>query len=105
MATWTPLGKASDFPPGTQVGLTVGDKPLVLINLDGQFVVISNVCPHAGMPLEDGEVRHGKITCPYHGYTFCLDTGRNADFPNDEPPVRKYPTRVENGELQVQIEA
>ncbi len=33
-------------------------------------------CPHLGGPLAQTDLRDGAVTCPWHGYTFDLETGR-----------------------------
>ncbi len=42
----------------------------------GQLTVTDAACPHNGGPLADGIVRNGAITCPWHWYSFDLETGR-----------------------------
>ena len=45
-----------------------------LIAVDGQLKAHSTTCPHILGPL-DSEVVDNKITCPWHGYQFDLDSG------------------------------
>ena len=97
MSKWIDISGASDCPAGGKICLKVVDKPIVLINLDGKFLALANVCPHAGMPLGDGEVRGKVLVCPYHGYAYNVETGANIDFPTEELPVRTYPARVTGG--------
>jgi nitrite reductase/ring-hydroxylating ferredoxin subunit len=33
------------------------------------------VCPHRGLPLDNGVIRGATITCPFHGRTFDLRDG------------------------------
>ncbi len=103
MSTWIDLGPASDFPPGCKVCTKVEGKAVVVINTAGQLYAISNVCPHAGLPLGDGEVAGKVITCPYHGYTYNIETGCNIDFPRDEPPVPRYPIRITNDRVEIDL--
>ncbi len=103
MSTWIDLGPESDFPPGAKVCTEAQRKKIVVINVDGQFFAISNVCPHAGLPLGDGEVSGKVITCPYHGYTYNIETGCNIDFPREEPPVPRYAVRVVDGRVQIEL--
>jgi len=88
MAKWIDLGPIDDIPAGEPVCKTAGEQQIVIIKQDGALHALANRCPHAGLPLEDGEVRGRVITCPFHGYTFDMQSGRNVDFPHDEPPAK-----------------
>lgn len=104
MAKWHDIGPAEDFPEGTHVCATVGEKSIVIVHVDGEMHALADHCPHAGKPLGMGELRGCKIVCPFHGYTYHVKTGRNVEFPYDEPPVRKYPLRISENIVQVQVE-
>ena len=105
MAKWLDIGTTGDFPEGAHVYTTAGEKGIVIARVEGELHALANVCPHAGKPLGMGELRGCKLTCPFHGYTYNIKTGRNVDFPYDEPPVKKYPLRVQDDTVQVQIES
>src|SRR5438046_1091986 len=92
MAKWVEVGTAAELQPGQRVCVTMEGRSLAVFNLDGALVAIANVCPHAGMPLAEGELRGTVLTCPYHGYTYNLKTGKNVDYADDEP-VHKYAVR------------
>lgn len=103
MANWIDLMPEADLPEGGQRCTEADERALVVCRIGGAIYVFDNVCPHAGLPLGDGEVTGHVITCPYHGYTYDVRNGRNIDFPHEEPPVRTYPSRIENGMIQVQV--
>ncbi|MFI4859971.1 MAG: Rieske (2Fe-2S) protein [Phycisphaerales bacterium JB063] len=95
----------ADLPPGGRVCTQANGRPIVVFNLNGQLHAIANVCPHAGRPLDEGEL-HGKVlTCPYHGYHFNIATGVNLDFPDIEPPVATFAARFNGGTLEVDDQA
>jgi nitrite reductase/ring-hydroxylating ferredoxin subunit len=104
MANWIDLGPVTDFPDGQHVCTEASGQPLVVCQLDGQFYVLRNVCPHAGKPLGEGERRGEILVCPYHGFAYHLKTGRNADWPYDEPPCRTYAAAATDGRLYVNVE-
>lgn len=103
MPDWTEIADETDLPVGGRICTHVQGKALVVINVDGTPYAISNQCPHAGRPLEEGEVRGVTITCPYHGYAYNLKNGKNLDYPEYEPPVPTYPVRIESGKVQVSL--
>ncbi len=100
---WLDIGPVTGFRANDQQCLNVGRLSLVLLRVDGHWYAIENRCPHAGLPLGDGERRGMTLTCPYHGYTYHIGTGRNIDFPDVEPPVRTFPVQVVEGRLQVRV--
>lgn len=71
---------AGDFVPGQRRVVDIGDYDEVLVlNLDGEFYAINNVCPHAGAALERGMVKDGVLFCPLHHWGFHLNTGQSID--------------------------
>ncbi|XAL98536.1 Rieske (2Fe-2S) protein [Phycisphaeraceae bacterium D3-23] len=91
----------ADLPPGGRVCTAVNGRAVVVFNLDGTLHAIANTCPHAGRPLEVGELRGKVITCPFHGYAFNIATGVNIDFPDIEPPVPAFAARFKDGKLEI----
>ena len=104
MPQWIDVGPVEEFPPGVQACTKAEERQVVVFNIDGEMRAILNTCPHAGLPLADTERRGKVITCPFHGYAYHLDTGRNLDYPDIEPPVRTFPVRIEGGRVEVDVE-
>lgn len=104
MAKWIELGPEADFPRGSQKSTNTQGVPITVFNIEGLYLAIVNVCPHAGLPLGGGERCGTTITCPFHGYTYNLQTGKNIDFPDAEEPVKTVPARVEDGKVQVDLD-
>ena len=72
----------------------VANDPVVLINLDGSFYALSDVCTHQDASLSDGEVVGDEIECPLHGGAFEIKTGLPANFPV-VVPVETFDVKVE----------
>lgn len=68
---------------------------------DGNVFVIDNACPHAGGNLSAGEVNKGIVTCPWHHWQFDLRSGVCTD--SAAARVQKYPARVRNGWVEIQL--
>ena len=68
---------------------------------DGQFQVLSAICPHMGCSV-GWQTSQGKFVCPCHGGQFASD-GRHLAGP---PPrgLDNLRTQVKDGKLQVQFE-
>lgn len=65
-----------------------GKHRYVLNRWQDKWLVYNAVCPHRLGPLEASEIDHqGRVTCPWHGYQFDVETGKScgkgiADLPN-----------------------
>lgn len=105
MTKWIDLGSADDFIDGEHVCAVADGRPVIVCRVQDEFHVVRNECPHAGMPLGDGDLRGHVITCPYHGYAYNVRNGRNIDWPEDEPPVQTFPVRVVDGRVQIEVNA
>ncbi|WP_428389314.1 Rieske (2Fe-2S) protein [Mucisphaera sp.] len=103
MANWTEVGPAADYPESCQSACRVAETPVVVFRIDGKLHAIENICPHAGLPLDQGERQGLVITCPYHAYTFNLRNGQNVDDPMDEP-VKVFPVRERDGVVEVDLD-
>lgn len=106
MSDWVDVATVGDLPPGASRVLHVDDVGIAVINVDGQFHALENVCTHDGSSLLDDHIdpedliEGEEITCPRHGARFCIRTGEALSPPAYEP-VTTFPTRVEDGTVQV----
>jgi nitrite reductase/ring-hydroxylating ferredoxin subunit len=91
---WHEVAKTSDLSPGEVMYVEVGNDPVALINLDGEFFALHDMCTHEDAPLSDGEVVGDEIECPMHGGAFEIRTGLPANFPV-VVPVETFAIKVE----------
>ena len=104
MAKWVDIGSSQEFEPGSKQCVTAGECELVVCNIDDKLAAIENVCPHAGLPMHEGELRGRVLVCPHHGYAYNVMTGRNADYPNEELPAKTFAVRrTDDGRVEVEI--
>jgi nitrite reductase/ring-hydroxylating ferredoxin subunit len=94
------VAKTRDLAPGEMMYVEVGDEPVCLINLDGEFYAISDICTHEEASLSDGEITGDEIECPLHGGAFEIKTGAPAAFPV-VVPVETFAVRVVDDDVQV----
>lgn len=78
-----------------------GGKSICLIGFEGQIYALSAICPHAGADLSEGLCVKGKIVCPYHRYTYNLETGKGGEGQNDF--VTTYPVDIRGDDIYVGI--
>ena len=68
-----------------------------MVNLDGKFYAIEDVCTHDGGPLGEGEAGWLRSSiCPRHGARFDVRTGAALKMPAVEP-APTYEVKVEGG--------
>ncbi len=94
------VARTTDLAPGEMMYVEVGDEPVCLINLNGDFYAVSDVCTHEEASLSDGEICGDEIECPLHGGAFEIRTGAPASFPV-VVPVETFAVRVMDGDVQV----
>ena len=75
MPHWEMIAIVEEVPLGTKKAVYVDREALIIINLDGDFYVIQDLCTHDGGILSDGWLQGENIVCPRHGAQFCVKTG------------------------------
>jgi nitrite reductase/ring-hydroxylating ferredoxin subunit len=94
-------GSLEALPPEAATVVQAGDRTVAVFNVDGDLVAVDGRCLHRGGPLAEGLVRDGVVTCPWHWWRYDLRTGERLGAPWLR--LRRYPVRVETGEIIVQI--
>jgi nitrite reductase/ring-hydroxylating ferredoxin subunit/Fe-S cluster biogenesis protein NfuA len=101
-AGWLKTCAVTEIPEGRVLEKRVKDRS-VLLYREGEIVsCVDNVCAHLGMPLEMGEISDGKITCPYHGFEYLLETGECMTVP--EVQLKVHAVRVVGENVEVRLE-
>ncbi|MCB1742329.1 MAG: non-heme iron oxygenase ferredoxin subunit [Gammaproteobacteria bacterium] len=103
MSDWIDVAHESDLPPGGFKCVEIGDNNVAVINVDGDYFAIDNVCSHDFAMLTDGDIEGDEIICPLHGACFSIRTGEALTPPAYEP-VATYSVRVVDGNVQVSRE-
>jgi len=103
MANWTEVASTEELPAGEKICTTAEGTPIVVCNVDGDLFAVQNICPHAGLPLGEGGIQGKVLVCPFHGYAYNVDSGKNVDF-EDDVPLTRFPIRCENGKIEVDLE-
>ena len=93
---------ASELPNGERLFVDLGDKPIVIFNIAGQFFAIGDVCTHDDGPLGDGMIEGFNVVCPRHGGEFDIRTGQAVQMPVGVD-IPAYPVQVRDGTIFVGI--
>lgn len=104
MATHT-VCKAEELPEGEMRLVEVGDLKIGVFNCGSELLAIEDRCSHDDGPLAEGEFDRAACTveCPRHGSLFDLRTGTPKSLPA-YAPVRTFEARIENGEIQLEVD-
>lgn len=96
---WTRVIEVDRCPTGKGVFVEVAGRELAVFRRDESplFTVMDNSCPHASGNLSVGDVAGGTVSCPWHHWTFDLETGVCTHSPLAR--VKVYPSRVSEGIL------
>lgn len=98
----------SEISEGEVYRFDISDKALLVTKVGGKLIVTQAICTHEEADLTLGILLGTSITCPLHQAKFDLESGRVISGPNGDSPdtiraLPVYPSKVENGELLVDL--
>ena len=100
MSEFKRVADAKDVPPGNSACVELAGEKVALFNVSGTLHAISDTCTHRGGTLSEGDVDGTVVTCPLHGATFELTTGKVIG-PPAVLDVKRYQVRVEGDEIHI----
>lgn len=89
------------IPEGGIVAVEVQNRSVLLYRHDGRVSCFDNQCAHLGMPLDDGLLVGGILTCSHHGFQFLLETGECLTAP--EVQLITHAVRVVGPTVEVKL--
>jgi len=92
------IGPADDLQNGERLFVDIGDTPIVIFNIAGEFFAIGDICSHDDGPLGDGDIEDHTIVCPRHGAEFDIRTGKVVSMPA-VVDIPAYPVQVRDGTI------
>lgn len=93
----------TDLADGEVAEFIARDTSIAIARIDGTFHALSNVCPHAGGPIGDGDVQGNAVRCPLHGWAFDVSDGSCEVDPSIH--LRVFAVRERGGRVEVEIPA
>jgi nitrite reductase/ring-hydroxylating ferredoxin subunit/uncharacterized membrane protein len=97
---WTAVLPARELGEREHRRAEVAGRAVLLYREGGLVHALENACTHAGGPLDQGEVRAGVVTCPWHGSQFRLTSGAVCRGPATFPQLR-LEARERSGQIEV----
>ncbi|MGH2768457.1 MAG: non-heme iron oxygenase ferredoxin subunit [Actinomycetota bacterium] len=93
---WVRVAACDELKPGGMKKVFVGDEPVVLANVDEDFLAASDICSHEYVELHDGWLEGEEVECPEHGSRFSLRSGAVINLPATKP-IPAYEVKIEGG--------
>jgi nitrite reductase/ring-hydroxylating ferredoxin subunit len=94
------VAETKDIQPSTMKAVDLASERVCIVNVEGNYYAIGNVCTHVGGPLDEGTLEGYEVECPWHGSKFDVRTGEPT-----KPPARqavpKYEVKVEDNNILV----
>ncbi len=95
------VGRAEAFTPGGHF-VKVEGRHVALFRLDDGFHAIDNLCLHHAGPLCEGKIdADDEVTCPWHGWSYDIRTGRLVQDPAQG--VSRHDVRVVLCDVQIKL--
>ena len=98
---WTAVAKADELGVGQMKRIAPAGKALLLVNAEGGYYCVDEMCSHEDYSLWFGCVKGRSIKCSLHGSYFDLASGKPLNEPAD-CPLKTYPTKVAEGQVWVE---
>jgi 3-phenylpropionate/trans-cinnamate dioxygenase ferredoxin subunit len=100
MSDYAVVAKIDELEEGVVKVVRVGDAPIGLTKVEGEFFAFADVCTHDDGPLAEGELDEYIIECPRHGAKFDIRTGKVKQLPA-VVPIPVYAVKVEGDTVLV----
>ncbi len=97
---YIPVGSVDELPDGERLFIEIDQQPIVILNVDGEYYAIADVCSHDDGPVGEGTLEGYEIICPRHGAHFDIRTGKVLALPAFVD-IPAYPVRVVDGQIEI----
>ena len=104
MASVVEVCRVEDAPaPGQALSVDVGDTPIAIFNVHGEYYAIGDTCTHEEFPLSEGDMADEyTVECALHGSQFDIRTGDALTLPATGN-AGSYRVWVEDGALMIEL--
>jgi 3-phenylpropionate/trans-cinnamate dioxygenase ferredoxin subunit len=100
MTEFVKVASIDEIKPDQRKIIDFEDLTVAILNVEGEYYCIEDVCTHDGGPVAEGELDGFVIECPRHGALFDIRDGRVLSMPA-VVPVPTYEVRVEGRDILV----
>lgn len=100
MSEFVAAAKTSEIKEGKVTVVRIGEAPIGVTLIDGEYFAFADVCTHDDGPVAEGELDEYTIECPRHGAKFDIRTGRALQLPA-VVPIPVYAVEVDGEVVKV----
>jgi len=94
------VADTKDISSSQMKAVEVAGEKICVVNVEGKYYAIGNVCTHRGGPLVEGTLEGYEVECPWHGSKFDVRTGEPT-----RPPARSsepsYELKVDGNNILI----
>ena len=94
------VAESKDIGPSSMKAVDVDGEKVCVINTDGNYYAIGNVCTHVAGPLNEGTLEGFEVECPWHGSKFDIRTAEPTK-PPAMTAVARYEVKIEGNDILV----
>jgi nitrite reductase/ring-hydroxylating ferredoxin subunit len=94
------IAESKDIEPSSMKAVDVAGEKVCIINIEGNYYAIGNICTHMGGPLNEGTLEGFEVECPWHGSKFDVRSGQPTKPPARQP-VSSYEVKVRDNNILV----
>jgi nitrite reductase/ring-hydroxylating ferredoxin subunit len=94
------VAESKDIGPSSMKAVDVAGEKVCIINIEGNYYAIGNVCTHMGGPLNEGTLEGFEVECPWHGSKFDVRSGQPTKPPARQP-VSSYEVKMQDNNILV----
>jgi Fe-S cluster biogenesis protein NfuA/nitrite reductase/ring-hydroxylating ferredoxin subunit len=98
---WFFAANLDELPENQLMVKEIEDRSVILIRLESKVVCYQNACAHLGMPLDQGDLKKGILTCPYHTFEYLVESGECLTVP--EIQLHTHAVRVIDNKVEVNL--
>lgn len=86
--------KLNEIAVGAMATTKLGDREILLANVEGRIYAMDNACGHSGYPLSQGQLDGCIVTCLWHGAKFDVRSGEVIAQGNDLSPAKRFQVKI-----------
>ena len=96
------VANKADFAAGKIKAVEVNGQKIAICQTGDEFYAVGDICSHAKVALDGGQIVDHEIECPKHGARFDLKTGK-AMCPPAIQPIPTYVLEARGEEIWVSV--
>ena len=94
------VARFADVPQDRGLQVEIGDCKIVLLRANGELRAFQGLCPHAGAPLAEGALCHGRLIFPWHKAAYRVEDGGLCEPPSLDS-LKRYPLELRGEDIWV----